>query len=134
MSLPDIYPLDIPSGYGLVSIPRSQWGSLDSLMDHLLIWEAPRKDQLYVVGVDVSDGLGLDRSVVGVTRVGTIRDPEEEVAQFVSATTDPSDLAPIVESVGRLFTGNDNQPALVAVECNNHGLVVQSDLQRHWGY
>lgn len=130
----DIYPLDIPSGYGLLSVPRSQWGSLDSLMNYLLIWEAPRREHLYVVSVDVSDGLGLDRSVVGVTRVGTVESPEEEVAQFVSDTTDPSDLAPIVESTGRLYTGSDQQPALVAVECNNHGLVVQSDLQRHWGY
>jgi hypothetical protein len=98
-----------------------------------LIFEAPRRDQQYVVSVDVGDGIGQDRSVIDVTRVGTIRDPDEQVATWVDDQTDPLSLAPLVDCIGRLYGGTETE-AVVAIECNNHGLVTQGELQRHLGY
>jgi hypothetical protein len=125
-------PLQVPAGYGfqftqVVKHP-------DDLYDRLLIWEPPRRDQLYVMSVDVGDGIGQDRSVVDITRVGTVKEPDEQVAQWVSAWTDPLGLAPIVDAIGRFYQGSDGQEAMAAIECNNHGLVTQSELQRHLGY
>lgn len=134
MQTPDLsrLSLDIPKGYGLYPAPVVSFP--DDLYDRLLIWERPRRDQLYVISADVGDGIGQDRSVADVTRIGTIREPDEQVAQFVSDTTDPVGLAPILDLMGRLYTGSDNLEAVCAIETNNHGLVTQSELQLHLGY
>lgn len=132
--------LEIPRGYGLRVLSPDEAreailsASLDDLMDKLLLWELPRRDQLYVLSADVSGGVGKDRSVIDVTRVETVEEPCEQVAQFVSATIDPVDLAGVCDVVGRFYTGSDGQEAVCAIEVNNHGLATQSELQRHWGY
>lgn len=126
--------LDIAPGFGcrVLNLPELQ--VLTDLFGYILIWERPRPDQLYVLSCDVSDGLGLDRSVVDITRVGTVQEPDEQVAQFVDPETDPVDLAGVVDIMGRLYMGADGQNAVAAVEINNHGLVTQSELARHYGY
>lgn len=126
--------LEIPPGYGFASVHRSLWSDLQNLYGKLLIWEPPLSTELYVLSADIGDGLGLDRSVCDITRVGTLARPEEQVAQFVSAEVDPIDFAAILDVIGRLYRGSDNQEALAAIECNNHGLATQSELQRHLGY
>lgn len=134
MASQSLPPLDllVPPGYGLFRIPVHSFP--DDLYDRLLVWEKPRSDQLYVLSVDVGDGLGQDRSVCDVTRVGTLLEPDEQVAQWVSAYTDPLGLAPVVDLIGHLYQGRDGQEALCAVECNNHGLVTQAELTAHYGY
>ncbi len=124
--------LVVPQGYGFLRVGLKVFP--DDLYDRLIVWELPRKDSRYVVSVDVGDGIGRDRSVVDVTRMGTIKEPDEQVAQFVSAYVDPVGLAPIVDAVGRLYAGADGTEALCAIEINNHGLVTQSELQLHHGY
>lgn len=104
------------------------------LYDHLIVWEPPRKGFLYVVSVDVSNGIGLDNSVIDVTRVGTLREPDEQVAQFVTDHVEPDDLSYYIDPIGRLFTGRDELPAMVAIECNGLGLGTQSNLQKQIGY
>jgi hypothetical protein len=98
------------------------------------MFERPREDQLYVLSADIGDGIGRDRSCIDITRVGTLRETEEQVAQFLSAEIDPIEFAHYIDVVGRLYKGSDGQGALAAVECNNHGLATQSELQRHLGY
>lgn len=135
-------PLKIPPGFGmrvLSPVERTQrWADLTDEVaprDVLLVWEAPRsKQHRYVVSVDVSSGEGLDDSVIDVTRVGTTREPDEQVAQFVTDKVDTSDLAYFVDAVGRLYTGSDGQWALVAVECNGLGISTQQELIKHIGY
>lgn len=126
--------LDISPGYGLNFLSPEEIVQLPDLMNHILVWERPRASQLYVLSADVSDGMGLDRSCVDVTRIGTVQEPDEQVAQFVSDTTEPHDLAYIVDIMGRMYTGADNLPAVAAVEINNHGLSTQDQLARHLGY
>jgi hypothetical protein len=125
-------PLVAPAGYGFRSLPCRNFP--EDLYDRLLVWEPRRDDSLYIASVDVGDGIGQDRSVVDVTRVGTLKEPDEQVAQFVSAWTDPMELARICDAIGRFYKGSDGQEALMAVECNNHGLVTQNELQQHLGY
>jgi hypothetical protein len=98
------------------------------------LWEAPSPVHQYVLGVDVSDGIGIDRSVIEVLRVGTIGRPAEEVAQYLSRCIDPVDLAYVIDSIGRFYKDGDGFEAMVAVETNNHGLATQSELDRHLGY
>ena len=97
------------------------------------LWEAPSRAHQYVLGVDVSDGIGIDRSVIEVLRVGTLARPAEEVAQYLSRCIDPVDLAYVIDSMGRFYKDGDGFEAMVAVETNNHGLATQSELDRHLG-
>lgn len=136
-------PLRIPPGHGLRVVPpneraarlTSEYLNEDPApRDTLLVWEPPRKNFLYVISVDVSSGLSQDNSVIDVTRVGTTREPDEQVAQFVANTIDETDLAYVIDAVGRFYTGKDGQAALVAIECNGMGISTQNELQRHIGY
>jgi hypothetical protein len=131
--------LELPPGYGFSAIPRSRWFPQDedllpSLMDRLLIWEKPRKTERYVVSVDVAGGTGLDRSVIEVLRVGTLKEPDEEVAQFVSDSIDAVELAYYIDPIGRYYQDAEGQEALVAVEFNGMGGTTQSELLHHLGY
>ncbi len=129
-------PFVLPPGYGFRAVGARELKESGDLLDVLIVWEKPRPHDhhRYVVSVDVSDGLGQDRSVIDVTRVGTLREPDEQVAQFVTDTIPPLDLAPIVDAVGRLYADADGYEALCAVECNNQGIAVQNELQAHLGY
>lgn len=136
-------PVQIPPGYGFNLIPRPKWYTsedrshpdyLASLFDKLLVWELRRKGFSYVVSVDVSSGMGLDRSVIEVLRCGTLTHPDEQVAQFVSDSLDPVELAYYIDPIGRFYHDDEDLSAQVAVECNGMGLATQSELQHHCGY
>jgi hypothetical protein len=134
-------PYRVAPGYGMRSLKPADWKALQAepddagLFDRLQVYEPPRKGFLYVVPVDVSSGIGLDRSVIDVIRVATIREPHEQVAQFISDQIDPSDLAYFVDAIGRLYSGRDDLPAEVAVECvPGPGMTTQDTLFKRLGY
>lgn len=137
-----LQPLSIPPGYGMRALkPEERRQKIAELgvdvmvTNHLMVWEPPRsRFHRYVVAVDVAGGTGLDDSVIDVTRVGTIKEPDEQVAQWVSGDMDTSDLAYVVDAVGRFYSGSDGQSALVAVECNGLGISTQQELIKHVGY
>lgn len=134
----------LPAGYGFrrlaaVELAERTDALLPAPMDALLIFEPPRsrprfREFDYILGVDVGDGLGQDRSVCTVTRVGTLDEPAEEVAQYVTDSIPPSQFAFIVEAIGQFYRSSDDLEALAAIEINNHGLSVQDTLQLHLGY
>lgn len=126
----------LPKGYGFRRVTLEELRERDSLFDTLLIWEPPRRrgTRRYVIGVDVADGLGQDRSVIEVARMGTIEEPTEQVAQYVSDQIAPMALAYVIQAIGQYYTDQDSVEALVAIECNSHGLSTQDTLQLHLGY
>jgi hypothetical protein len=126
----------LPAGHGFRALNARELRERDHLRDLLLVWERPRRrgDRRYVMGVDVADGLGLDRSVIEVARMGTIEEPAEQVAQYVSDQISPPGLAYIVQAIGNWYTDPDGVPACAMIECNNHGLSTQDTLQLHLGY
>lgn len=136
----------LPAGYGFRRVPAAELLEktaadllLPAPMDLLLLFEPPRsrpryREYAYIMGVDVSAGIGLDRSVCCVTRVGTLDEPAEEVAQFVTDSLPPSQFAFIVEAIGHLYCDHEGREAMAMIENNNHGLSVQDMLQLHLGY
>jgi hypothetical protein len=126
---------DLPPGYGFrwrEELPSSE--NLESLEDCLLVWEPPRKTHRYMIGVDVSGGVGADRSTVEIIRIGTVEEPDEQVAEFVSSWTTGRKLALVVDAVGHLYGGSEDE-AQVSIENNfGLGLGVQDELQIHLGY
>lgn len=132
--MPDSFTL--PQGYGFRRLTLPELKARTDLFDTLQIFEHPRKrgPRRYVLGADVSDGVGADRSSIDVHRMGTIEEPEEQVAHFVTDHLTPVQLAYHVDAIGRLYADEDGFEALAAIECNNHGLSTQDTLQLHLGY
>lgn len=126
----------LPVGFGFRHLSLASLKLRTHLFDTLQVWEHPRArgPRRYVLGVDVSDGIGKDRSVISVNRLGTIEEPEEQVALYVSDTVTPQALAYPVDAIGRLYCDEEGMAALVAIECNNHGLSTQDTLQLHLAY
>ena len=129
-------PLILPSGYGFRRMRPGELTSRGSILDACAIWEAPRKrgPRRYVVSADVSDGLGQDRSVVEVLRAGTIEEPTEQVAEYVSDAILPAQLSYVVQALGTYYRDEDGVEAQAAIEVNSHGLTTQDTLQLHLGY
>jgi len=127
-------PLILPTGYGFRRVTVEEIHA--SIFDTLVIWEPPRRrgTHRYVMGVDVSDGLGMDRSVIEVVRCGTLDEPAEQVAEYISDQMLPVGLAYVIQTIGQYYRDRDGVEALAAIECNNHGLATQDTLQLHLGY
>lgn len=128
--------LPLPPGLGFRTVPSSEWKlwkSPEDAFGRLLIWELPQRGERYVITVDVADGVGLDRSIIEVLRVGTLERSDEEVAQFASDSIDAIGLAAYVDPIGR-FYGEDGEPGITGVEANNHGIATLAELKRHFGY
>jgi hypothetical protein len=127
----------MPAGYGFRRLSKAELQALPNLRGGVLaIWEYPRKrgPRRYILAGDVGDGLGGDYSVGTVVRLGTIEEPAEEVAQFVSNELTPTQFAFTLDAIGHLYTDEDGIEACAAIECNNHGLSTQDTLQLHLGY
>lgn len=129
-------PLLLPKGFGFQPLTVADLRDHVNLLDVFSVWEPPRVrgPRRYVIGVDVADGLGLDRSVVEVVRMGTIAEPAEQVAEYVSDTIIPAALAYVIYAIGMYYKDADGVEALVAIENNNHGLSTQDTLQLHLQY
>lgn len=127
----------IPPGFGFHRLSVAELkerSGTRALMSTLQIWQHPKKGHRYVLGVDVGDGLGQDRSVCDVFRMGTLQECEEQVAQFIADDVPPRQFAGVLDAIGHLYTWPDGREALAAIECNNHGISVQDTLQLHLGY
>ncbi|KKK76420.1 hypothetical protein LCGC14_2863830 [marine sediment metagenome] len=133
----------LPRGYGMRRLTVDEFQAhgtgLSGLMDLLLVFESPRtapkaRDYRYVVSADISDGCGRDRSSIDVLRVPTLGESCEQVAHWVSDSTTPEDLAPIIDAIGHLYKDHDGLEAQAAIEVNGHGKSTQDLLQKHYGY
>tara|TARA_R110000851_G_scaffold20680_9_gene62387 strand:- start:3568 stop:5088 length:1521 start_codon:yes stop_codon:yes gene_type:complete len=88
------------------------------------LYEEPRDDDVYAMGVDVAAGVGRDYSAISVISMATF----QPVFHYRSNTISPSAFADKVMQIGNLFNN-----ARVLCESNNHGHVVLYRL-RHFGY
>lgn len=95
----------------------------------LLIFEPPRDGFCYVLGVDVAEGVGKDRSVIEVLRLGTLVEPDEQVAEFASDWHTTQGLVAVIETLGTFYKGSDGLSALAVIETTGPGLDVCSDLE-----
>jgi hypothetical protein len=83
----------------------------------LQVWEEPQPKYNYVIGVDVSEGLGgdADYSVCAVNKIGDLGEPDRIVAVFRSNTIDPVAFSYPIAFLGRWYN-----EAMLAVEVNKY--------------
>lgn len=94
----------------------------------MIVWEEPIKGVEYAVGVDISEGIGQDSSVISVIKKGT-PGPDEQVAIWRSNNVDPATLAFYVNIVGRWY--ND---ALMCIEYNTGFRTTANDVRFKYQY
>jgi hypothetical protein len=88
------------------------------------IFVEPKPDREYVMGVDPSEGVGGDNSVIEIIDTLTL----EQVAEFVSNKIPPAQLAKVVDNLGTKYN-----TAIAVVERNNHGHLVLDRLKDTYG-
>lgn len=124
----------VPKGIQWKRLDRPQHDDYHYWNGRLLVYEWPKRAK-YVIGVDPAQGLGADRSVVQVLKVGTSEYADTQVAEFASDMHGPVDLAEIAAAIGRMYSGEEDE-ALAIVELNSAGggNTCQSDMRFKWGY
>lgn len=81
----------------------------------LWVWEEPKAGCVYTVGVDVSEGIGQDYSVIFVNKLGTHGNPDEQVAVWRDNHTKPKELAYYANVIGLWYN-----MAMMCVEYNTY--------------
>lgn len=85
------------------------------LNDRLKIWEEPKEDEVYVLGVDPAKGTGENWSCIQVLKLkGVVPIEMEQVAVFRHNLTDVYDFSDIINKLSRFY--NDGY-----IMCENNG-------------
>jgi hypothetical protein len=95
---------------------------------HYKIWEEPVADKVYVAGVDVSEGVGIDASVIQILDISDAK-AIRQVACYHNRTISPLDFANKLYKILK----NWGSP-LALVERNNCGAQVVDRLAYDMGY
>jgi hypothetical protein len=91
------------------AIAEQAWNPLKKV----IVYEEPRPGYLYGIGVDTGTGVGLDRSIICVTRKGMDEDePDKQVCEFADDTIGQTDLWAWVAAVTALYSRHYDPDAL----------------------
>lgn len=90
----------------------------------LTVWEAPKNGDRYYIGVDASEGIGQDYSVIDIYNEDAI-----EVAQFRSNKIQPYEIANICNELGLWYNR-----ALLIVEKASGGHIILDRLRNTYHY
>lgn len=91
----------------------------------LRIWELPKEDERYNIGVDVAQGVpGGDYSVAQVIRIGHLLEPDVQVAEW-HGWMNPGPFAHVVAALGYWYN-----EAQLAIECNDVGQATNAEVMR----
>lgn len=109
------------SGSGIFSkinfIETDRWEYITPQL-HLLD-PHPMPGRSYLIGADVSGGIGKDRSVVEILDLSTL----EQVGEWVDDSIPPDDFAHVIADLGKRFNN-----AFICVEANNYGITTLDHL------
>lgn len=100
----------------------------------LMIWEFPKDNEEYAIGIDCSFGLGADYSVIEVVRKGTFQEKEAQVAEFFTPWMNAEDLIPFAMVIGTMYAtfrrGKKRQPKVVIEIMAAAGETLQRAMQK----
>lgn len=99
----------------------------------LYVWEWPKDNETYAIGVDMGDGVGQDRSVIQVVKKISVWDPWKQVAEFATPFMNSFDFWPIVQAVLLLYSvrrGESIRQPRIVIEIRGNGENVQLELKK----
>lgn len=118
MTIPSEIQSLIKPGLGMRLIPEISEFDWDYWNGRMLVWEPPEKGETYALGVDPAEGVGADRSVCEVIKVGNLKHPDIQVAEFACDFLDPVDFASVVSTIGNFYKDSHGEEALCTLEIN----------------
>lgn len=124
-----------PIVFELVPLRFDGWSLEDesSAIDKIYLWEHPMRGFEYGLGIDTSDGIGKDRTVIEILRKGSIHGPTRQVGEFASSKMNALDSVPFALALGTYFSVEDEHGAKrqprMAIECRGHGDQAQNILR-----
>ena len=128
---------NLPVKYQFVPIKFEGYDSFDPDMK-LLIWEFPDAQYTYGIGVDCSEGIGQDRSVIEVLREATPYREPGQVAEWVCDKATAFQMWPMVMAIGCFYSvysalANRRVQCKLAIEAWTNGAALQMELKkRQW--
>lgn len=118
-----------PLQFELVPLRFDGW-SLESGVDKIYIWEMPVNGETYGIGMDTSDGIEKDRTVLEGLRKYSLNGPTKQVFEYASGKMNALDSWPFALALGTLYSVPDasgmQQQARLAIECKGHGDMAQN--------
>lgn len=101
----------------------------------LFVWEHPHPGETYGLGVDTSDGVGQDWSVIEGIRKAYPQGPDVQVCEFASSYIKAMQLWPMALAIGTWYSTyqhkqNKRIQVRQAIECRGNGESVQFELQK----
>ena len=121
-----------PMQFDLVPLRFDGW-SLESGVDKIYIFELPEPGERYGIGMDTSDGIEKDRTVLEGLRKGSINGPTKQVFEYASGKMNALDSWPFALALGTLYTTTDGgfeQQPRMAIECKGHGDMAQNIIRQ----
>jgi hypothetical protein len=107
--------------------------STDDGLGKVYIYEHPQDYENYGFGVDTSDGLGQDRSVIFGLRKGDFHRNDFQCCEYANPYINAFDLWPICMALGSYYSvkkdGMLHQPRM-AIECKGNGEATQNELRK----
>ncbi len=94
-------------------IPYADRRSWDDPAEKLYVWEGPLEGEEYGIGVDPSEGVGEDLSVVQVVKKATPDHPDIQVAEWASNRVNQYDLWAYVLAIITYYAHGDGSAARV---------------------
>lgn len=126
-----------PIPFTLVPLRFNGW-SLESDaggIDKIYLWEEPIPGEIYGLGVDTSDGIGKDRTVIEIVKKGSVYAPAKQVGEYASSKMNALDATPFCLALGTYFAVPDKEGLLkqprMAIECRGNGDQTQLRLKMH---
>ena len=101
----------------------------------LFIYEWPEPNETYGFGVDTSDGIGEDGSVIEGLRMASSGRPHAQVCEFASSYIKADQLWAISLAVGAFYSVMNDKvgrrvQSRICVECRGNGEIVQHELKK----
>lgn len=101
----------------------------------LFIWEWPEDNEVYGQGVDTSDGIGQNWSVIEILRKGSVLRPHGQVAEFASPYIKAGQLWDMSLALAAFYSvvhprAQRRTQMRVCVECKGNGEKVQDELKK----
>jgi hypothetical protein len=122
-----------PLQFDLMPLRFDGW-PLESGTDKIYIWEMPAPGETYGIGMDTSDGIEKDRTVLEGLRKGSVNGPTKQVFEYASGKMNALDSWPFALAMGTLYSVQDTnglmQQPRMAIECKGHGDMAQNIIRQ----
>jgi hypothetical protein len=115
--------------YQLVPLRWQGWQTSDPT-GKLLVFEWPKHREEYGFGVDTSDGIGQDRTVLEGLCKGNLEHADIQICEYASEYVNANDFAAICHAIGLFYQGNSTRQPKMAIETGLNGEVTQLEMRK----